>query len=106
MGKKQQKTAPPNPHNVPNRDIMQRLNFLYQASTWLSSLPATECNATSTTQPVTPSDAKGKKERRGRVSPVTPAYLSRSYIGFMKAIGQKTVVKLLVCSSILDWMTH
>jgi hypothetical protein len=28
------------------------------------------------------------------VPPVTPAYLSRAYVGSMKAIGRKTVVKL------------
>jgi ribonuclease P protein subunit RPR2 len=94
MAKKQHNIAPPNPHSVPNRDIMQRLNFLYQASTWLSSLPATKCSATQPAAlPVTSPDTKG-----GKVTLVTPAYLSRSYVSSMKAIGQKTVVKLLVCS--------
>ena len=98
MAKKQNNNAPPNPHSVPNRDIMQRLNFLYQASTWLSSLPATKGDVTPTAQPVaqpvTPSNPKGKKKQRDRVPPVTPARLSRAYISSMKAIGQKTVVKL------------
>jgi len=70
------------------------LNFLYQASTWLSSLPATKGDVTPTAQPVTSSDPKGKKKQRDRVPPVTPAHLSRAYVSSMKAIGQKTVVKL------------
>lgn len=102
MAKKQHNPAPPNPHNVPNRDIIQRLNFLYQASTWLLSLPTTKYNAASTTQPVTSPDTKGKKKERGEVSPVTPAYLSRSYVSSMKTIGRKTVVKLSVLPSLLD----
>ncbi|KAF9650649.1 hypothetical protein BDM02DRAFT_3111954 [Thelephora ganbajun] len=98
MAKKQQSTAPPNPHSIPNRDTMQRLNFLYQASTYLSSLSATKSSSTPTTQPeaqtVTPSGPKGKEKQTDEVCLVTPAYLSRAYVSSMKAIGQKTVVKL------------
>lgn len=97
MAKKQHSTAPPNPHNIPNRDIMQRLNFLYQASTYLSSLSETKGSAPPTTQPeaqtVATSESKGK-EQRAEVPIVTPAYLSRAYVSSMKTIGQKTVVKL------------
>ncbi|KAF9792598.1 Rpr2-domain-containing protein [Thelephora terrestris] len=98
MAKKQRENAPPNPHSVPNREIMQRLNFLYQASTWLSSLPASKGDVTPTAEPSVPpvisSDSKGKKKQKPRVPPVTPAYLSRAYVSSMKAIGRKTVVKL------------
>jgi ribonuclease P protein subunit RPR2 len=122
MAKKQHRTAPPNPHSIPNRDIMQRLNFLYQASTYLTSLSATKSSASSITepgpQPVTPSDPAEEGEQtdggeqadeeeqtdeeeqadeRGQVDEghlATPAYLSRAYVSSMKAIGQKTVVKL------------
>src|SRR6266581_3589612 len=37
MGKKN-KSEVPNPNNVVNRDILQRLNFLYQASVYLESI--------------------------------------------------------------------
>ena len=98
MAKKQHSIAPPNPQSVPNKDIMQRLNFLYQASTYLSSLPATKGSMTPTTQPktqaATPSGPKGKEKRREETSLATPAYLSRACVSSMKAIGQKTVVKL------------
>ena len=98
MAKKQHGTAPPNPHNVPNKDIMQRLNFLYQASTYLSSLPTTKGTAIPTRRPeaqtVALSDPKGKGKQTEESPLATPAYLSRAYVSSMKAIGQKTVVKL------------
>jgi len=89
MAKKQQGAPPPNPHNVPNRDIMQRLNFLYQASAYLSSLSATEGSAAPTSF-----DLKGKEKQTNESPLATPAYLSRAYVSSIKAIGQKTVVKL------------
>ena len=42
MAKGKDKDDAPNPNNVPNRDIMQRMNFLYQAAihlTEIASLP-------------------------------------------------------------------
>ena len=98
MAKKQHSTAPPNPHKIPNRDVMQRLNFLYQASTYLSTLAETEGRATPTAKPdaqtVTSSDPAGKGKQTDKAPLATPAYLSRAYVTSMKAIGQKTVVKL------------
>ena len=78
---------------------MQRLNFLYQASTYMSSLSATtKGSATPTTQPedqtATSSDLKGKEKQTDDFPLATPAYLSRAYVSSMKDIGQKTVVKL------------
>ena len=89
MAKKHQSAAPANPHNVPNRDIMQRLNFLYQASTYLSSLSATKGTAAPTS-----SNQSGREKQTNKQPLATPAYLSRAYISSMKTIGQKTVVKL------------
>ena len=77
---------------------MQRLNFLYQASTYLSSLATTKGGATSTTKPkaqtVSSSDPRRKGKQVDKGSLATPAYLSRAYVSSMRAIGQKTVVKL------------
>jgi len=98
MAKKQYGTAPPNPHSIPNRDIMQRLNFLYQASTYLSSLSATNGSATPEMQPdaqtAASPDPKGTENQMDKVPIATPAYLSRAYVSSMKSIGRKTVVKL------------
>jgi len=40
MGKKSKNDAP-NPNRVANREVMQRLNYLYQASVYLNSISAT-----------------------------------------------------------------
>jgi len=77
---------------------MQRLNFLYQASTYLSSLSATNGSATPEMQPdaqtAASPDPKGTENQMDKVPIATPAYLSRAYVSSMKSIGRKTVVKL------------
>ncbi|KAG7443158.1 Rpr2-domain-containing protein [Guyanagaster necrorhizus] len=65
-----------NPNNVPNKDIIQRLNFLYQASVYLNGV-------TSQAPP------RRKKQKR-----VTTCDLSRNYVSSMKTVGQKTTVKM------------
>ncbi|KAK0485346.1 RNAse P Rpr2/Rpp21/SNM1 subunit domain-containing protein [Armillaria luteobubalina] len=62
----------PNVNSVPNKDIIQRLNYLYQASMSLNGV-------TSQSSP-----------RRKRVTTSD----SRSYVSSMKVVGQKTVVKM------------
>ena len=88
---------------------MQRLNFLYQASNYLTSLAATAGRVNSTTelgpQQVTPSDPRREAKRVDERPLATPAYLSRVYASSMKAIGKKTVVKLSVCS-LLHAVSH
>ncbi|KAG1826479.1 RNAse P Rpr2/Rpp21/SNM1 subunit domain-containing protein [Suillus variegatus] len=90
MGK-QNKDDIPNPSRVGNRDIIQRLNFLYQASVLLngmaagpSQVPSSNCETSDTQNP--------PKTRQKRV--VSTADLSRSYIDTMKVVGQKTNVKI------------
>lgn len=63
--------------NVVNRDIIQRLNFLYQASVYLSS-----CNPLQ----------KAPKL-------VSTRDLAKDYISTMKAVGQRTTVRMYVLSS-------
>ncbi|KAK0438336.1 RNAse P Rpr2/Rpp21/SNM1 subunit domain-containing protein [Desarmillaria tabescens] len=70
---KKSKDEAPNPNNVPNRDIIQRLNFLYQASVYLNGV----------------SPPQKRKQKR-----VTTSDLSRSYVSSMKIVGQKTTVKM------------
>ncbi|KAG2150863.1 Rpr2-domain-containing protein [Suillus clintonianus] len=90
MGK-QNKDDIPNPSRVGNRDIIQRLNFLYQASVLLnavtadlSEVPFSPCETNDTHNP--------PKKWQKRV--VSTAELSRSYIDTMKVVGQKTNVKI------------
>ncbi|KAK0222063.1 RNAse P Rpr2/Rpp21/SNM1 subunit domain-containing protein, partial [Armillaria fumosa] len=66
------KDETPNVNSVPNKDIIQRLKFLYQASVYLNGVTS-------------------QSPRRRRV---TTSDLSRSYVSSMKVVGQKTVVKM------------
>ncbi|KAK0485300.1 RNAse P Rpr2/Rpp21/SNM1 subunit domain-containing protein, partial [Armillaria luteobubalina] len=70
---KKPKDETPNVNSVPNKDIIQRLNFLYQASVYLNGVTSQS------------------PSRRRRVS---TSDLSRSYVSSMKVVGQKTVVKM------------
>ncbi|KAH8828386.1 RNAse P Rpr2/Rpp21/SNM1 subunit domain-containing protein [Flagelloscypha sp. PMI_526] len=83
MGKKQTKNQQPNPSNLINKDIIQRLNFLYQSSVYLSSL---NCGSSSTSK----RPKAGKKGARK----FTARDPSRSYIDTMKVVGRKTTVKI------------
>jgi len=82
---KKEKEETPNVNATQNRDIAQRLNFLYQASVYLQSI------APSTTSGLRSN--KGKHERRiGKKQ--TTGDLARSYIQCMRVVGQKTTVKM------------
>jgi ribonuclease P protein subunit RPR2 len=90
MGKKN-KDDIPNPNSVTNRDIIQRLNFLYQASVLLNGMTAGPSSQVSSTCEA--DDAHNyPKKRTKRV--VSTADLSRSYVDIMKVVGQKTNVKM------------
>lgn len=92
---KKNKDDVPNVNSVTNRDILQRMNFLYQASTYLSlQTPPKEF------QGRLPAGLKGKEKkeemrRRNKARHSTaPEDLSRAYVKSMKAIGQKTTMRL------------
>ena len=95
---KKTKDDVPNPNSVSNRDILQRFNFLYQASALLGML---ETPPKAMEQPI-PATLTGKarreeKRRRNRDRHSTaPIDLSRTYVRSMKAIGQKTNMRLYV----------
>ncbi|KAG9316280.1 Rpr2-domain-containing protein [Chiua virens] len=92
-----------------NRDILQRLNFLYQASVLLNGL-APSRSTSHNNDPSRPSvistktvpgieeenspldPPKARKKRRRRV--VSVEELSRSYVETMKSVGQKTNVRM------------
>jgi ribonuclease P protein subunit RPR2 len=107
MGKKN-KAESPNPSNITNRDILQRLNFLYQASVYLESI-SRKCGESVDTGP--PMDAtavaeagpslsqagkrkRDREQRKGRV--IRAADIGQGYVRAMRLIGQKTTVKMLV----------
>lgn len=87
MAKKAKDDAPPNPNSVTNRDIIQRLSYLYQASVYLNSInsPPTASGSNSDAN-------KGSKKRRK----TTLGNLSKSYIDSMKVVGNRTTVKMCV----------
>ncbi|KAI0075784.1 Rpr2-domain-containing protein [Panus rudis PR-1116 ss-1] len=113
---KKNKDEVPNPNNVTNRDILQRMNFLYQASSLLSSMnppqppPAAHARVYrlqrasyirywKSVQPnrfklSKEEKAEKKKERRRKRHPKTCLDLSKEYTSSMKSIGQKTTTRL------------
>ncbi|CAA7260620.1 unnamed protein product [Cyclocybe aegerita] len=117
---KKQKEETANLNATPNRDIIQRLNFLYQASVYLQSISAPhedrsckgkgkereEADTENDGMPIaidkdstiaiaepTKMRRKPKKARR-LVNKQTPGDLARSYIRCMRVVGQKTTVKI------------
>lgn len=86
-------------NSVTNRDILQRLNFLYQAGTYLNSIssPRDTISADRRNEILylgEPSRARKQEKRRKERHPATTAELSRSYVKSMKIIGQKTTVRM------------
>jgi ribonuclease P protein subunit RPR2 len=90
MGKKN-KDEVPNLNSVANRDIIQRLNFLYQASVYLHDLSGEPGPSTSNLPEGTSGQAKTGRKRK-----LTTEDLSKSYVKSMKVVGKKTVVKMYV----------
>jgi ribonuclease P protein subunit RPR2 len=115
MGKKQKEDTP-NINATPNRDIIQRLNFLYQASAYLQTIDsepsasisisnhpsssrsiskgkAKEIQITDTSKHTTSTrEAGGKKKKHKRKQ--TTGDLARNYVQCMRIVGQKTTVKM------------
>jgi ribonuclease P protein subunit RPR2 len=91
MGKKT-KDEVPNPNSVANRDIIQRLNFLYQASVYLNDLPCEPGPSTNNLPGDTCRQTKITKQQGKRK--LTTEDLSKSYVKAMKVVGKKTVVKM------------
>lgn len=120
--KKSTDDAPvPNPNSVQNRDIMQRLNFLYQASVFLGTPPLPPAAGPSTPQDESPSapatveqnepELSRRQMRRREVRlarhPSTALDLSRACVKSMRVIGQKTTVRMcvepfLLCHALYD----
>ncbi|KAF9523494.1 RNAse P Rpr2/Rpp21/SNM1 subunit domain-containing protein [Crepidotus variabilis] len=90
MGKKP-KDEIPNINAAANRDIMQRLNFLQQASLSLQSVEST------TTKSISAIDAHSPKRTHkihNKNREFSSGDLARSYVQCMRSVGQKTTVKM------------
>jgi ribonuclease P protein subunit RPR2 len=98
MAKKGKDDAP-NPNSVANRDIIQRLNFLYQASVYLNTIPtpAQPVASTSSSGQYAAKSVNARKELKKKSTRIfTTSDLARTYIANMKIVGQKTTVKMFV----------
>ncbi|TFK66529.1 Rpr2-domain-containing protein [Pluteus cervinus] len=82
---KKGKDEAPTPQSATNRDIMQRLNYLYQASVYLSNI-----SPPSTPTSVAQEDASHKPRKKR----VTTKDLAKSYVSTMRTAGLKTTVKM------------
>jgi len=114
MGKRN-KSELPNPSNVTNRDILQRLNFLYQASVYLESISHKSGDSTDTgAGPSSSSDSgpaigeadpsstaplskaarrkRDREYRKGRI--IRAGDIGQGYVRAMRLIGQKATVKM------------
>lgn len=116
MGKKKRgkdsagaKDDVPSPTSITNRDILQRLNFLYQAGAYLNGVAAAHTPAPTSGQPSSPSEdhgvletdlpaqeERGTKEKagKGQQAKASTERLVRSYMKSMRIIGQKTNVRM------------
>lgn len=97
MAKKLKEEAVPTSNSVPNRDIIQRLNYMYQASAYLQSLqlqrPPPSANFDADGQPKAQT-ASGKGKAGGILKRKTVADLAQIYVRSMKVVGQRTTVKM------------
>jgi len=116
---KKQKEDTPNVNATTNRDIVQRLNFLYQASVYLQSIAPPEplINKGKERQldqvpykakdPMDINDdklqvqsanaqSKSHKRTRRKIHRKSTDDLARTYIQYMRVVGQKTTVKMCV----------
>ncbi|KAL5507258.1 hypothetical protein ACEPAH_6714 [Sanghuangporus vaninii] len=107
---KKNKDDTPNPNSISNRDIMQRLNFLYQASSYLNGLGFVHGGISGPSNVAIHSKTEDAEDRNGKERPssaktnvtrkragkrkATAHDLARSYVKSMKIIGQKTNVKM------------
>ena len=83
--KQQRNDLEPSPHAVPNRDLMLRMNFLYQVAAHLTRLPE---------EPRTSQETMQDGEKRQKLGPGTYQDLARVHIRTMRQIGQKSMVKM------------
>jgi ribonuclease P protein subunit RPR2 len=112
MGKKQKEENSPNINAAANKDIIQRLSFLYQASVYLQSLDVSSLRGSGEeatknlegetleldTRPKPHADKKAnrKNTRTRQVSRRRTGDLARDYIHCLRQVAKKTTVKMCV----------
>ncbi|ESK92048.1 ribonuclease p 21kda subunit [Moniliophthora roreri MCA 2997] len=89
---KKTKNDVPNLSNVANRDIMHRLNFLYQASVYLNSID--DSGSSSQKQPTPDVTQKSNRQKKRKSRRAGPKNLAKSYIDTMKLVSTKTIVRM------------
>ncbi|KIY53471.1 Rpr2-domain-containing protein [Fistulina hepatica ATCC 64428] len=92
IGKQKGKTKDPVPalSSVPNKDILQRMNFLYQSSVYLASI----CSPFSEPQTVVCQSGASKKLHTSLRCNVSTHSLSREYVRCLKNVGKKSVTRM------------
>jgi ribonuclease P protein subunit RPR2 len=93
---KKDKIEVPNSNSIANKDTLQRLNFLYQASIFMNSLPSSL--SSSPERPIEtksgPSNSKKKRSTSSRKRNWSALELSRVYVEDAKAVAQKTTTRM------------
>ncbi|KAF8345514.1 RNAse P Rpr2/Rpp21/SNM1 subunit domain-containing protein [Amanita rubescens] len=104
---KKDKEPIPNPASIPNKDIIQRLNFLYQASVYLTNLsydvPPTNVPSGTTSSALrrrhrgactSKTKTKNLRSKQSRRRLRTADELARAYVDTMTMIGKRATVKM------------
>ena len=109
---KRDKDPTPNPASISNKDIIQRLNFLYQASVYLSNLsrdiyPTDVASSALITREEDQAhgkakNAKSRHAKQSRRRPRTTEELSRAYVHTMTTVGKRATVKMCVSASNIE----
>ncbi|KZV67191.1 Rpr2-domain-containing protein [Peniophora sp. CONT] len=102
MAKKSRQDEPPNPSSVANRDMLQRLNFLYQASAFLQTAAFSSAQLPTGSKQGDVSQAgtsalgssKQAQDTRKRKRLLNTSDISRSYVHDMRQVAQKTTIRM------------
>ncbi|CCL98703.1 uncharacterized protein FIBRA_00707 [Fibroporia radiculosa] len=95
MAKKNKDQEPQaNLNSVTNRDILQRLNFLYQASAYLHTIAPSPSGKPSNDKVIELSKEQKRERRRKARHPAQTTELARAYVRSMKIISQKATVRM------------
>jgi len=100
MGKRKEKNS--EPRLIQHREIYQRMNFLYQAATLMTTItanisppPSPTTSTTSTSQqPSVSVQEQVLQQEELSIKPVNLASLGRFYVNTMKTIGTKQVLRI------------
>ncbi|GJJ06250.1 hypothetical protein Clacol_000441 [Clathrus columnatus] len=104
--KKSPQDAPPNPNSIPNREAFQRMNFLFQASTYLNSVDASHHGGSQGESSNGGNDRKAGRMTVGEASSrangercknrksAMLSDLSAGYIQDLRTIGNKNVLRI------------